>query len=432
MNQYDSTSKAVELVKRNMTLADDLLKLLKTKTRDAEGVTREAYGPGEDIAHELLRKTATRLGLEAYTDIAHNTYILLPGTDRDAPTLMTGSHLDSQPRAGNYDGAAGVVAGLTALTSIKEAGITPPHDITLMACRAEEASGWYKGYHRGHIGSRAALGRLRPEELETAIHVRDGRSLAEHFKDRGMDPEAVANDPHLANRRIKGFLELHIEQGPILTSQGIPIGVVQGIRGNIRCRSATCIGEYTHSGAVPPEHRRDAVNATAEFIHRMDTKRREANAEGRDMVYSTGKLNTNPELHAITKVAGETFFSVDVRSIEEEVLESMGSYMIGLGKELGAKHGVEFRLGKYSRTKPAIMDHGMRETLHRGCETLGIKRTDIVSGGGHDAVEFSLNGIPSAMIFIRNENGSHNPRESIDLDDLRLGTTLLAWALLNA
>ena len=431
MDQHDSIFKTIELAERNMVLTENFLRELESKTRDVEGVTREAYGPGEDIAHDLLRKEATRLDLEVSTDIAHNTYIRLPGSNRDAPTLMTGSHLDSQPRAGNYDGAAGVAAGLTALTSINEAGITPPQDIVLMACRAEEASGWYKGHHRGHIGSRAALGRLWPEELETAIHVRDDRSLAKHFVDRGMAPEAVANEPHLAERGIKGFYELHIEQGPILTSRDIPVGVVEGIRGNIRCRSATCIGEYTHSGGVPHEHRRDAVNATAEFIHRMDTKRREVDAEGRDMVYSTGKLYTNPELHAITKVAGETFFSVDVRSIEEQVLESMGRYMTGLGAELGAKHGVEFRLGRYSRTKPAIMDPGMRETLHRGCESLGINRTDIISGGGHDAVEFSLNGIPSAMIFIRNENGSHNPDESIDIDDLRQGTKLLTWALLN-
>ena len=431
MNQHDSIFKAHELVERRMALANEFLKELETKTGDNGGITRESYGPGEDFAHELIRKEATRLGLEVSTDVAHNTYISLPGSDRDAPILMTGSHLDSQPRAGNYDGAAGVVAGLTVLTSIKDAGITPPQDIVLMACRAEEASGWYKGHHRGHIGSRAALGRLSPEELETAIHVRDGHSLAEHLVDRGMDHEAVAKEPHLADRMIKGFFELHIEQGPILTSRDIPVGVVEGIRGNIRCRSAECIGEYTHSGGVPHKHRRDAVNATAEFIHRMDTKRREVDAEGGDMVYSTGKLYTNPELHAITKVAGETFFSVDVRSIEEKVLESMGRYMTSLGEELGAKHGVEFRLGVYTRTKPAIMAPGMRETLHRGCERLGINRTDI-SGGGHDAVEFSLNEIPSAMIFIRNENGSHNPDESINLDDLRLGTKLLAWALLNA
>ena len=114
MNQHDSISKAIELVKRNMTLAADFLRQLETKTRDTEGITRESYGPGEDFAHELLRKEATRLGLAVSKDIAHNTYIRLPGSDRDAPTLMTGSHHDSQPHAGNYDGAAGVAASLTA------------------------------------------------------------------------------------------------------------------------------------------------------------------------------------------------------------------------------------------------------------------------------------------------------------------------------
>jgi N-carbamoyl-L-amino-acid hydrolase len=432
MNQHDSTSKAICLVAENMTLADDFLNQLESETRDVEGVTREAYGPGEDIAHELLRKQAIRLGLEAYTDIAHNTYIRLPGSNPEAPPLMTGSHLDSQPRAGNYDGAAGIAASLTALKSIKDAGVTHPQDIILMACRAEEASGWYKGHHRGHIGSRAALGSLHPEELKTAIHVRDNRNLEQHFTERGMDPDAVPREPHLADTRIKGFLELHIEQGPILTTRSIPVGIVTGIRGNIRCRSATCTGEYTHSGGVPHEYRRDAVTATAEFIHRMDTKRRNVDTEGHDIVYATGRLYTNPELHAITKVAGETSFSVDVRSTEQKVLDSMGRYMTRLGEKIGAKHHVEFHLGEFSRTKPAIMDPQMRATLHRGCERLGINCTDIVSGGGHDAVEFSLNGTPSAMIFIRNENGSHNPHESIELDDLRLGTTLLTRALLNA
>ena len=273
---------------------------------------------------------------------------------------------------------------------------------------------------------------VHPEELETAIRVRDNRSLAQHFTERGMDPDAVPREPCLGDKRIKGFLELHIEQGPILTTHSIPLGIVTGIRGNIRCRSATCTGEYTHSGGVPHEYRRDAVNATAEFIHRMDTKRRNKDTEGHDIVYATGRLYTNPELHAITKVAGETAFSVDVRSTEQKLLDSMGRYMTRLGEEIGAKHRVEFRLGEYSRTKPAIMNPQLRETLHRGSARLRINCTDIVSGGGHDAVEFSQNGTPSAMIFIRNENGSHNPHESIELDDLRQGTTLLTWALLNS
>ena len=432
MSHHDSTSKAIHLVTENMTLATDFLSQLETETRDVEGVTREAYGPGEDLAHELLRKQAARLGFDSSTDIAHNTYIRLPGSNPEAPSLMTGSHLDSQPRAGNYDGAAGITASLTALKSIKDAGITPPQDIILMACRAEEASGWYKGHHRGHIGSRAALGRLHPDELETAIHVRDNCSLAQHFAERGMDPEAIPKESYLGDRRIKGFLELHIEQGPILTAHSIPLGIVTGIRGNIRCRSATCTGEYTHSGGVPHQYRRDAVTATAEFIHRMDTKRRNLDNQGHDIVYATGRLYTNPELHAITKVAGETSFSVDIRSTQKKVLDNMGHYMTQLAEEIGANHRVEFQLGEYSRTKPAIMNPQMRDTLHHGSARLGIYCTDIASGGGHDAVEFSLNGVPSAMIFIRNENGNHNPHESIELDDLRLGTTLLTWTLINA
>jgi N-carbamoyl-L-amino-acid hydrolase len=103
-----------------------------------------------------------------------------------------------------------------------------------------------------------------------------------------------------------------------------------------------------------------------------------------------------------------------------------------LTRELEKKYGVEFRLGEYSRTQPAKMDTKMIETLHTGCNELSIKCLDIVSGGGHDAAEFSLDSIPTAMIFIKNENGSHNPHESIDLDDLKLGTKLLTWALIKS
>jgi N-carbamoyl-L-amino-acid hydrolase len=431
MIHNNSISRAIELVNQNRSFQESFLKDLRKISIDIEGVTRESYSLVEDKAHELLKKHGKELGLEISIDNAHNTYICLPGSNRDSPIIMTGSHLDSQPRSGNYDGAAGVIAGLTALKCIKKAGIQPPQDIVLMACRAEETSGWYKGYHRGHIGSRAALGRLSPTELKTAIHIGDGLSLAEHFDTRGMYPDEIIDKPSLAKTRIKSFIELHIEQGPVLKNLGIPIGIVQGIRGNLRCRNASCIGEYTHSGGVPHEYRRDAVIATSEFIYRMDNKRRDLNSEGKDIVYSTGKLYTNLELHALTKVAGEVFFSVDVRSIDQEVLESMANYMRKLAKELETKHRVEFKLGEYSRTEPVMMDLKMRKALHAGSKELELNCIDIVSGGGHDAVEFSLNGVPTAMIFIRNDNGSHNPNESIDFNDLKIGTSLLTWALTN-
>ncbi len=431
MIQNLTVKRTIELVDENISFLEDFLENLRKKTKDIEGVTREPYSSGEDVAHNLLKKYAEEVGLDISSDNAHNTYICLPGSNKKSPKLMTGSHLDSQPRAGNYDGAAGVISSLTAIMCIKEAGIIPPQDIVLMACRAEEASGWYKGHHHGHIGSRAALGRLSPIELKTAIHVRNGKSLAEHFRIRGMNPEVIVNKPSLAKIGVKGFLELHIEQGPVLTNRGIPVGIVEGIRGNVRCRNASCIGEYTHSGGVPHEYRRDAVIATSEFIYCMDKKRRNLNSDGKDIVYSTGRLYTDPELHAITKVAGETSFSVDVRSIDKEVLNDIAHYMRQLTNEIEKKHKVEFRLGDSSRTQPAIMDNRMREILHIGCKELEINCIHIVSGGGHDAAEFSLKGIPTAMIFIKNDNGSHNPYESIDLEDLKQGTKLLTWALIN-
>jgi N-carbamoyl-L-amino-acid hydrolase len=152
---------------------------------------------------------------------------------------------------------------------------------------------------------------------------------------------------------------------------------------------------------------------------------------GGDMVYSTGKFYTNPELHALTKVAGEVFFSVDVRSLEQNILDSIGKDMRQFERTIGTRNCVDLDLGKFSRTRPAFMDSRLIENLHRGCIELEIPRMDIVSGGGHDAVEFSLSGIPSAMIFLRNENGSHNPDESIDLDDFQLGTSLLTQTLLT-
>ena len=432
MYRPGSLKKVMMHVENNMFLAERLFSELNAKTSDEKGVYRESYGIGEGIAHQLLRDAAFEIGLDVSIDVAGNTYVRIAGSDKSAPPLMTGSHLDSQPYAGNFDGAAGVVAGLIALSSINEAGLIPSQDLVLVAFRAEETSGWYKGSHGGHIGSRAALGRLWPRELETALHINDGRNLAQHMLDLGLNPTNIAESPpHSETGGIKGFIELHIEQGPILTSEGIPVGIVEGIRGNIRARNARCVGEYTHSGGVPHEYRRDAVIATAEFVHEMDKKRRDVTNKGGDMVYSTGKFCTNPELHALTKVAGEVFFSIDVRSLEQTILDSMGEYMRQLERTIGARNRVDFHLGEFSRTKPAFMDPKLRETLHRGCVELEIPCMDIISGGGHDAVEFSLTGIPSAMIFLRNENGSHNPDESIDLNDFKLGTSLLTRTLLT-
>src|SRR5687767_7368700 len=196
-----------------MPLGVELLETLRRETADGAGVSRESYGAGEQLAHDVLRRAADALELETRVDFAGNLYMTLPGDDRSAPGWITGSHLDSVPMGGNYDGAAGVIAGVVALAALRKCRQRPPRDITVMGIRAEEASSWYGGSHNGHLGSRAALGMLPETELHAAINSRSGRTLAQHIEDAGFDVKAIAaGRTALERKRYAGYVELHIEQ----------------------------------------------------------------------------------------------------------------------------------------------------------------------------------------------------------------------------
>jgi N-carbamoyl-L-amino-acid hydrolase len=414
-----------------MPLAQSLFDSLARDTADpAGGVTRASYGEGEQRAHALLARVARDLDLEVTTDAGGNLYMTLPGRDRAAPAWFVGSHLDSVPKGGNFDGAAGVIAGIAAIRALKLAAITPMRDITVMGIRAEETGSWFSGPHGGHLGSRMALGSIRAEEFDQAIRVDSGCSLGEHMRDCGLDPDAArANPPHLDRTRIKGYLELHIEQGPVLEHRGIPVGVVTGIRGNSRLRDARCLGEYNHGGATPQDLRCDAVIATSELVLAVDRKWQELDAAGRDLVFTFGKLYTDPKMHSLSKVPGEARFSLDLRSAEPEVLATMRELVPAAAAEIAARRKVRFELGAFSVMAPTVLDSTLRHELKAGCGALELPAIDLASGGGHDAQDFMQAGIPAAMIFVRNANGSHVAEESMTMADFELGTRLLAWQL---
>jgi N-carbamoyl-L-amino-acid hydrolase len=413
-----------------MPLAERLFSELRQRTRDGRGVSREPYTAAEQVAHDLLAEAARALDLEITVDPYGNLYMTLPGRDRGAPRWIAGSHLDSVPCAGNYDGAAGVVAGITAVTAFRKLGCVPARDISVMGIRAEEVSSWFGGNHNGHFGARAALGRLPRDELLSAVNTSSGATLAEQMKRTGFEPDAVGRGaPYLQAPAIHGYLELHIEQGPVLEQRGIPVGVVTAIRGAARARNARCLGEYTHSGAVPHEFRADAVLATAELLHELDAAWARVRAEGGDLVFTVGKLYTDAKVHSLTKVPGETQFTIDFRSQDEALLRRMGALAHRLADEIGARRRVRFELGEFDVHQPAQMDAAYQETLNAGCRELGIAAMEIPSGAGHDAQDFALAGVRAAMIFVRNSHGSHNPDEAMDMRDFMLGTQLLAWKL---
>ena len=408
-----------------LEFADRLLKTIGEKTFDGVGISRASYGEGEQMALEVLSRSARELGLAVSSDHAGNLYMTLAGTQPQAPAVLIGSHMDSAPHGGNYDGLAGIVAGLACLASRRQ-GKAPRRSITVMGIRGEE-NAWFGAQH---IGSRAALGVLPPAVLDQAKRVDTGRTLAEHMREAGADPEALRQrKAHLDPRQLHCYLELHIEQGPVLVEERLPVGVVTGIRGNFRYREIVCRGEYGHSGTVPRRLRQDAVMAVSELVMACDRIWSAIESEGGDFVFTVGRCFTDPKAHSLTAIPGEVRFSLDARSHSSATLERFKKELMAEAGAIAERRKVSFDFGVGSSDTPCQMDASLRALLSEGCRKLGIPMMELASGAGHDAGDFAAAGVRTAMIFVRNDHGSHNPKEAMDMADFSEGVRLLGWAL---
>jgi beta-ureidopropionase / N-carbamoyl-L-amino-acid hydrolase len=409
-----------------VALAGQWFDHLRQHSKSRLGVTRASYGDGEQMAHDLMRRIAHDLALEQRRDAAGNLYLTLSGRDRLLPAIMTGSHLDSVPEGGNYDGAAGVVAGMAMLARWRRAGCQPQRDITVMCVRAEELS-WFPA---PYIGSRAAFGLLEAEALDHCRRPDTGRTLAQHMAEAGFAPDRIrAGEPQLSAERIRCFLELHIEQGPVLVQQGVPVGIVTGIRGNLRYRHCHVTGRYGHAGAEPRETRQDAVLAAVEFVHRLEALWIAHEAAGKDLVCTVGRFHTDADVHTMTKIPGEVWFTLDVRSEDNAVLLTLDRELRRMAEEIGTRRGVGIELGPCTNALPGPIDRAQRDRLEALARTLGIAAIPLASGAGHDAAVFANCGVPTAMIFVRNQHGSHNPDEAMELADFAQGLRLLVAAV---
>jgi N-carbamoyl-L-amino-acid hydrolase len=407
----------------DVELAEQLFTALREATRDGAGVTRDAYGPGEQKAHDLAAAAARALGLEVVVDAAGNLLMTLPGEDRALPRIVLGSHLDSVREGGNYDGAAGVLAGLATVAGMRRSGFTPARDITVLAVRSEEAGAWFP---TSYPGSFAALGRL-PAAALAVPRLDTGRTLEEHMRDAGFDPDAVrAGQSRLG--AIASYLEIHIEQGPVLDALEIPVGIVTGIPGSRRLRAARVIGDYNHSGGTPRRYRRDAAIALAELAYRLDAAWAELEAAGHRMVCTFCVLATTPEA-GFTKIPGEARFELDVRSVNPASVDLLFERLRALVPEIEASRGVRFELGAETGSHATPLDAGIRAGLARAAAALGVPYHEMASGGGHDAAAFAQSGVPAAMLFVRNQNGSHNPHEAMRSEDFAAACAVMTqWA----
>ncbi|MEJ2801758.1 hydantoinase/carbamoylase family amidase [Comamonadaceae bacterium PP-2] len=410
-------------------LAEQLFDEIRALSFDGVGVTRASYGEGESATAEYLRAFALAQGLRVQVDRAANVVFSLPGDDPEAPAIWIGSHIDSVPQGGNFDGLAGVIAGLLALVARRRqhptSGGGSALPLKVIAFRGEESAWFGKAY----MGSSALLGKLAPADLQLKQRS-TGQSLGECMAAVGADVQAISLQEKLVDTRaIKAYLELHIEQGPVMDARDLPLAVVSGIRGNVRHNRIVCLGDAQHSGVVPRWLRHDAMFAVSDLIMRLDTHWRELLERGTDLVVTAGIVQTDEAEHSISRIPGRVSFSLEARSKSSDTLEAFYQLVQAEMASISRERGVRFQNDRRLTSDPATMDPGLCDMLLQACRDNGIRHDTLPSGAGHDASLFANAGVPSAMLFVRNQNGSHNPHEAMDIDDFMLGVQVLSDAV---
>lgn len=410
-----------EAVAAQRAWVENLFGRLADGSRDEPGITRDTYGAGEEFGHRLLVEHGQARGLVVSHDFAANTYVTLPGRDATAPRILIGSHLDSVPHGGNFDGAAGVVAGLVVIETLRALGIRPRCNVTAMGVRAEE-SVWFQV---SYIGSRSALGTL-PDGALDARRIDDGRLLSAGIDASGGDSGAIRRrERHLDPAAIRAFLEVHIEQAPSLIESRLPVAICTGVPGNFRYPDARIVGRYDHVG-TPRRFRRDAAMAGAEFAMLLDRLWQEEEAAGFPMAVTLGRFHTDTAVHGLTTVAGDFAFSLDVRAYDPVVLERVEASMLAAIREIETRRRVTFELGARASAAVGAVDPVIVAGLEAAAARQGIATMPLGSPASHDSAAFAAAGVPIAMLFVRNEHGSHNPLEAMEIDDFLAACTVLA------
>ena len=414
-----------EFIVKNRTYAESVfseIRRLSASPAPGRGVTRLGYSAMETKVMGALEEKGRALGLEISFDRAGNLWMTLPGSDRKLPGIVCGSHADSVFDGGNYDGLAGIAAALLVAKTMKDEGFEPKRDFSVVVLRSEE---------QGLIGSKAMMGKLSPEDLERRWRP-DAPTLGESIAACGIDPAPlISGQPVVDPKKIAAFMELHIEQGVRLDLPvGPRVGIVTGIRGLIWHRNIECVGRTAHAGAIDYEFRQDALAASMAFLSHMQERWADRVARGEDLVFTTGILKT-PDAATFNKIPGHVAFSLDTRSLSNETLSSFYDEYLAAAGRFAKAYDVEFRFDPVGRLIAQQSDPMLMKRLHHAAEELAVPVIAEPSGAGHDAQTFGLEGIPFAMLFVSNQNGSHNPDEAMRTEDFLAGAAVLARAVFD-
>jgi beta-ureidopropionase / N-carbamoyl-L-amino-acid hydrolase len=396
-------------------LREDFFDLSQIGKVGESGVNRPAFSIAHLEARSWFRKRIEQAGLEFRQDEAGNTSGFLRCGPPGAPTLLLGSHLDSVPTGGRFDGALGVLAGLEALRRIHEESLTLPFHLEVIDFSDEEGS------LVNFFGSFALVGLLEPEHLENPRGGRD--KLSEGLQRAGLNPEAVL-DARRDPASLAGYLELHIEQGSQLITAGMKVGVVSSITG-LSFYRLIFLGRADHAGTAPVQTRKDAGVGASYF----NVSLRELIVERYpDCVANVGIANFEPG--AFNIVPEKAVLSLEFRSAELSRFQSLKSEVLKLAEDAAARFGLRLVVEFLGEKEPLVMNQKMQGVVEKAAEVLGLPAAEIVSRAGHDAQAMAAF-CPTGMIFVPSEGGiSHSPNEFTQWEDCVNGANVMLNSVL--
>jgi allantoate deiminase len=376
------------------------------------GISRFAWTPALAEVTDFVATELERLGLDVAIDAAGNMIAKWPAPA--GPAVMTASHLDTVPRGGAFDGVLGVLAAVEAVRRLRDEGFEPARPIWVGSFMDEEGT----RFGTALFGSRAFCGHDMSAALDSCDA--DGVSIRAAMASRGLDPERIG-DAHNVDE-VGSYVELHIEQGPVLWSRGMPLGLVESICGVLGFR-VTLRGETNHAGSTPTDMRRDALVGAARVVLgiREETERRT------DLRGTVGRIHVAPGGRNV--IPGECEFSVDLRPSVPDAFPALEPWFRGLVDDAADREGLEVTIERDYAVEPTMMDPQVLDAITAAAADEGVEPLRMVSGGGHDAMLVARHA-RAGMLFVPSRGGiSHSPAEWTDSAECDLGARVLAGTL---
>ncbi|UCZ55174.1 Zn-dependent hydrolase [Bacillus shivajii] len=394
-------------------LASRLTQLSQIGQTADNGSKRMGFSKEERQAKSLVKSWFQEAGLNVYEDGAGNVFGRVSGRNEEAPAILSGSHVDSVPNGGHFDGPVGVLTALEVAHAWKETNYTPEKPFEVVIFSDEEGSRFKAGFS----GSAAVVGQESLKEMTKLVDVY-GQSFDEVMDQAGLSVEGFLNAKRdLSN--IHSFIEVHIEQGKILEKENLSVGAVTGIAGPCWLE-VVFHGEAGHAGNTPMTDRKDALVAASQFVYSIESIPKQISETA---VATVGHLNVEP--NGVNVIPKNVTLTVDIRDIHKDTRDEVVNRIKQLGMDVEKEHGLKVELNEKFRITPVPMNDYLREILVDSIEEHQETSFTLPSGAGHDAMILGEH-VPISMLFVRSKNGiSHNPKEWTELNDIVTATHVL-------